>query len=338
MKSLNLRRRSDRMPTAHSLPGAEGNGGGHVDRRLRIGYSTMRGIRRVGCKRHLWLARWRVCVRPLPAGRGDACEDGGGERVGVSTAGGFEALASPRSDCAAGLDRRQGEDERREQREKLHSSRLKCSMTLTRRFNMSHASYGCMHWNLLHEITRRPRDAVFRYGMLFSRTVSCSSPLLPPPRRYDEGVRKVAVTNAPRLNADLMLRALDLEGYFEHLVIGTECARAKPFPDPYLEGMRLVGAADPSRCVAFEDSPTGLGAAVAAGIPTARIQCATRWIPQCTREELSTSLTSRRSSSLLLLIFYNIIYKCLDKPERCDPRPQVGVMTSQPREALEGAG
>jgi HAD superfamily hydrolase (TIGR01509 family) len=85
----------------------------------------------------------------------------------------------------------------------------------------------------------------------------------------DKGIRKVAVTNAPRLNAELMLTALDLEGYFEHLVIGTECSRAKPFPDPYLEGMRLVGAADAAVCVAFEDSPTGLGAAVAAGIPTA---------------------------------------------------------------------
>ena len=100
----------------------------------------------------------------------------------------------------------------------------------------------------------------------------------------DKGIRKVAVTNAPRPNAELMLKALDLEGYFEHLVIGTECTRAKPFPDPYLEGMRLVGATDASRCVAFEDSPTGLGAAVAAGIPT------------------------------------------------------VGILTAQPREALEGAG
>lgn len=98
------------------------------------------------------------------------------------------------------------------------------------------------------------------------------------PGRYDGGIRKVAVTNAPRLNAELMLRALGLEGYFEHLVIGTECTRAKPFPDPYLEGMRLVGATDAARCVAFEDSPTGLGAAVAAGIPTAGTQGAPRLI------------------------------------------------------------
>ena len=82
-------------------------------------------------------------------------------------------------------------------------------------------------------------------------------------------VRVAAVTNAPRPNALLMLRALGLfdPPAFEHVVIGTECARAKPFPDPYLEGMRLLGAKDPSRCVAFEDSPTGMAAAVAAGLP-----------------------------------------------------------------------
>lgn len=83
----------------------------------------------------------------------------------------------------------------------------------------------------------------------------------------------VAVTNAPRANAELMLKALGLEkapDNFAHVVIGTECARAKPFPDPYAEGMRLAGidARDAQRCVAFEDSPTGIASACAAGIPT----------------------------------------------------------------------
>ena len=43
----------------------------------------------------------------------------------------------------------------------------------------------------------------------------------------DKGIRKVAVTNAPRPNAELMLKALDLAGYFEHLVIGTECVQVR---------------------------------------------------------------------------------------------------------------
>ena len=89
----------------------------------------------------------------------------------------------------------------------------------------------------------------------------------------ENNVRVAAVTNAPRPNAELMLRALGLADppAFEFLVIGTECARAKPFPDPYLEGMRLLGVTDPTRCVAFEDSPTGMAAAVPAGAPAVGI-------------------------------------------------------------------
>ena len=53
----------------------------------------------------------------------------------------------------------------------------------------------------------------------------------------------------------------------ETMVIGYECTRAKPHPDPYLEGLARIGlsAAD---CVAFEDSVNGVCSAVAAGIYT----------------------------------------------------------------------
>jgi len=86
------------------------------------------------------------------------------------------------------------------------------------------------------------------------------------------GVKTCVVTNAPRENAEAMLERLGLREYFgERLVIGTECARSKPHPDPYLEGMRRCGVEDASACVAFEDSPTGARAAVAAKIPTVGI-------------------------------------------------------------------
>lgn len=35
-----------------------------------------------------------------------------------------------------------------------------------------------------------------------------------------------------------MLESLGLTDFFEALVIGAECERAKPNPDPYLEGLR----------------------------------------------------------------------------------------------------
>ncbi|XP_050153399.1 haloacid dehalogenase-like hydrolase domain-containing protein Sgpp [Malus sylvestris] len=49
-----------------------------------------------------------------------------------------------------------------------------------------------------------------------------------------QGLRRAAVTNASRLNVELILSKLKLTDFFEILVLGGECVRAKPFPDPYL--------------------------------------------------------------------------------------------------------
>jgi HAD superfamily hydrolase (TIGR01509 family) len=75
----------------------------------------------------------------------------------------------------------------------------------------------------------------------------------------------VAVTNAPRVNADMMLSGLGIVDRFKAIVIGDELAHGKPHPLPYLEGLRAVGAA-PERSLAFEDSRSGVQSAVAAGI------------------------------------------------------------------------
>jgi beta-phosphoglucomutase-like phosphatase (HAD superfamily) len=81
------------------------------------------------------------------------------------------------------------------------------------------------------------------------------------------------VTNAPRANAEAMLARLGLREYFgeDRLVIGGECARAKPNPDPYLEGLKRIGLTSGEKCIAFEDSPAGARAAVAANIPVVGI-------------------------------------------------------------------
>ena len=79
------------------------------------------------------------------------------------------------------------------------------------------------------------------------------------------GLRCAVVTNAPRANAETVLAALGLAGRFETLVIGPELARGKPDPLPYLTGLAQVGAR-PQDALAFEDSLSGIRAAVAAGI------------------------------------------------------------------------
>ncbi|KJC61511.1 haloacid dehalogenase [Bradyrhizobium sp. LTSPM299] len=81
------------------------------------------------------------------------------------------------------------------------------------------------------------------------------------------GVPIVAVTNAPRPNAELLLTGLGIAHRFKAVVIGDELAHGKPHPLPYLEGLRLAGASAHA-ALAFEDSRSGIQSATSAGIAT----------------------------------------------------------------------
>ena len=65
------------------------------------------------------------------------------------------------------------------------------------------------------------------------------------------GLRRAAVTNSPRLNAEQVLTALKITDFFELLVVGNECKRPKPFPDPYLEAINFFGV-EPKQCFVLE--------------------------------------------------------------------------------------
>lgn len=86
-----------------------------------------------------------------------------------------------------------------------------------------------------------------------------------------KGWDRAVVTNAMRLNAEAMLGAIGARDHFDVIVIGEECARGKPHPDPYTEAMRQLGAA-PDESIAFEDSPSGVRSAAAAGAYTVGIR------------------------------------------------------------------
>lgn len=83
------------------------------------------------------------------------------------------------------------------------------------------------------------------------------------------GVRAIAVTNAQRGAAEASVAslkaAIPAASIIEGLVIGAECTRAKPHPDPYVEGMRQLGV-QPSDCIVFEDSRSGIQAGLAAEV------------------------------------------------------------------------
>ena len=94
-----------------------------------------------------------------------------------------------------------------------------------------------------------------------------------------EGVKMAAVTNAPRPNAAMMIQHFGLasaeqpispdgcsgpNGSFDTVVLGEECAQSKPDPEAYMTAMRRLGV-QPSECVVFEDSKSGVTAGVRAG-------------------------------------------------------------------------
>lgn len=85
------------------------------------------------------------------------------------------------------------------------------------------------------------------------------------------GIPVAVVTNAPRENAETMLRAIGLHDRFPVVVVGNDHPPGKPDPAPYLAALRQLGA-DASVSVAFEDSPGGIAAAKGAGLFTVGIR------------------------------------------------------------------
>jgi len=75
------------------------------------------------------------------------------------------------------------------------------------------------------------------------------------------------VTNAPRANAEFMLKILELETAFDLVLIAGELPRSKPDPLPYQTALERLGI-PAAAAVVFEDSKTGIQSAVAAQIPT----------------------------------------------------------------------
>jgi HAD superfamily hydrolase (TIGR01509 family) len=87
-----------------------------------------------------------------------------------------------------------------------------------------------------------------------------------------EAVRRVAAelplglaSSSNRELIDAVLAAGGIEPLFRATVSSEEVARGKPAPDVYLEAARRLGV-EPARCVAVEDSHSGIRSAKAAGM------------------------------------------------------------------------
>ena len=73
------------------------------------------------------------------------------------------------------------------------------------------------------------------------------------------------VTTSRRVDFDLVHNKLDIVKYMDFTLCVEEYPRSKPYPDPYLAGMKLFNASK-DECLIIEDSQRGLTSAVNAEI------------------------------------------------------------------------
>jgi HAD superfamily hydrolase (TIGR01509 family) len=73
------------------------------------------------------------------------------------------------------------------------------------------------------------------------------------------------VTGSLRVEAEVALKACGIEDCFSVIVTADDISHSKPNPEGYLKALSLLNL-DANQCVVVEDSPSGVKAALAAGI------------------------------------------------------------------------
>ncbi|WP_328317737.1 HAD family hydrolase [Streptomyces sp. NBC_00388] len=119
-----------------------------------------------------------------------------------------------------------------------------------------------------HGVGLTVEDVAARLDRDFTRSVASGVTVQPGALRLLDqaaalGIPVALVTASERHVADMVLDALGAHRFAASVASG-ESARGKPHPDPYLAAAAALGA-DPARCLAVEDTPTGAAAALAAG-------------------------------------------------------------------------
>lgn len=82
----------------------------------------------------------------------------------------------------------------------------------------------------------------------------------------NRGISVALVSNAPKEDARNSLEGLGLKDAFEPMIFAEDVGVEKPDPAPYEAALEELGIS-PGEALAFEDSPSGIGGAVEAGIP-----------------------------------------------------------------------
>jgi beta-phosphoglucomutase len=81
----------------------------------------------------------------------------------------------------------------------------------------------------------------------------------------DNQVKLGVATSAPRANLDLILSKVPIESLFGSIMASEDVTKHKPDPEVYLSSAKNL-AVDPSQCLVFEDSFSGISAALNANM------------------------------------------------------------------------
>jgi beta-phosphoglucomutase len=89
---------------------------------------------------------------------------------------------------------------------------------------------------------------------------------------------KAVATNAEPENVDFVLNGAGIRGYFDVIVDGHQVRNPKPHPEVYLRAASLLGVS-PANCFVFEDSHSGVEAAIRAGMKVIGIRTTHGYLP-----------------------------------------------------------
>jgi HAD superfamily hydrolase (TIGR01509 family) len=143
--------------------------------------------------------------------------------------------------------------------------------------NLERRMHGRRNSELVRDLidANLPEDEIFEHGAgkerLFREMMiddGLSQYEIPGVREFLERHRelpKAVASNAEPENIDFVLDRFGLRTYFPVTVNGMQVSRPKPFPDVFLEAARRLDT-ETDQCIVFEDSPTGVRAAVSAGM------------------------------------------------------------------------
>ena len=90
-------------------------------------------------------------------------------------------------------------------------------------------------------------------------------------RRIPNGIRLAIATGSRRLEVEGILWRAVMTQSFQTIITAEDYSRPKPAPDPFQAAARLLKLS-PASCLVIEDSPSGVAAAQAAGMPVVAVE------------------------------------------------------------------